>query len=391
MKNTDLVFRGSSDVIVKEELEKLLLADKPLRIKFGIDPTAGRIHIGRAATIRHLKHFQDLGHEVHIIIGSFTGQIGDSSDKDAERKMLTREEIEANMKDYDKQLSRIFDTSKMTVHYNGDWFAKMDLAEFFRLQQMFSVAQMIERENFALRYKEGNRIGLHEFSYALLQGYDSVAMKADIEIGGTDQLFNLLAGRTIQKNYDLKQQHVVTYELLLGLDGRKMSTTWGNCIYVDDEPNDMFGKVMSIGDELMWDYYRLVTEIPQTQLQAVKKKIEAGENPRQLKSDLAWEITKLYYDERTADKARDEFDSTFKDKSLPTGMTEAKTALGERKLVDLLVELTLVGSKSEAKRMVEQGAVKLNQRAIAKDEEMIKISAGDVVQVGKRRFTRVLG
>lgn len=389
MDSLNLVFRGSVDAIVKEELEEKLQSGTPLRIKFGIDPTAGRIHIGRAATIRHLKHFQDLGHEIHIIIGSFTAQIGDASDKEAERPTLSKEEVESNLADYENQLSKIFDTSKMTVHYNGDWFEKMNLSEFFGLQEMFSVAQMIERDNFAKRYEAGNRIGLHEFSYALLQGYDSVAMKADVEIGGTDQLFNLLAGRTVQKSYKMAPQNVVTYELLLGLDGRKMSTTWGNCVYVDDAPNDMFGKVMSISDDLMWDYYRIVTEIPQSELDEVKAQLDSGENPKALKERLAWEITKMYHDEAAADSAKAAFSSQFSSGALPEDIAEKNVQLGQREVAELLLELELVESKSEARRALKQGGVRLNQEKI--DSESIEISDGDVLQVGKRRFARVKG
>jgi len=389
MADTDLIFRGSQDVIVKEELEARLDSKTPMRIKFGIDPTAGRIHIGRAATIRHLKHFQDLGHEVHIIIGDFTGQIGDSSDKDVERKMLSRADIEENMKNYSDQLSKIFDTSKMTVHYNGDWFYKMDLAEFFTLQQMFSVAQMIERDNFAIRYEKGSRIGLHEFSYALLQGYDSVAMKADVEIGGTDQLFNLLAGRTVQKNYDLKQQNIVTYELLLGLDGRKMSTTWDNCIYVDDEPSEMFGKVMSLKDELMWDYFRIVTELSTKELEQIKKEIDTGADPKALKIKLASEITKMYHGQAFADSAAANFDSQFTQGNSPKDVEDFSTQTGKVNVLDLVLEAGLVSSRSDAKRMLSQDAIKLNQEKVT--TERVEISDGDIIQVGKRRFCKVKG
>lgn len=389
MDSKDLILRGAVDVIQQTELQERLNSGEKLRIKFGIDPTAGRIHIGRAATIRHLKHFQDLGHEIHVIIGSFTAQIGDSSDKEVERPALSKAEVEKNMADYEKQLSYIFDTSKMTVHYNGDWFDKMDLSEFMKLQQIFSVAQMIERDNFSIRYKNGDRIGLHEFSYALLQGYDSVAMKADVEIGGTDQLFNLLAGRTIQKNYNQKPQNIITYELLLGLDGRKMSTSWGNCIYVDDEANEMYGKIMSLKDDLMWDYFRIVTELESSELASIKQQLDSNEDPRGLKARLAHEITKMYHDEAAADRATEAFDNQFVDKSLPTDIEEKSVELGERNVIELLSETGLVDSNSEARRMLKQGGVKLNQEKIT--SEVLTISDGDVLQVGKRRFIRIKG
>jgi tyrosyl-tRNA synthetase len=290
------------------------------------------------------------------------------------------------MVDYEKHLAKVFDTSKMVVHYQ-DWFNEMSVAEFLKLQQMFSVAQMIERDNFSKRYKNGDRIGLHEFSYALLQGYDSVAMKADIEIGGTDQLFNLLAGRTVQKAYGLEPQNIVTYELLLGLDGRKMSTSWGNCIYIDDEPSDMYGKVMSISDDLMWDYFRVVTEVEEAELAAIKQQLDGGQDPRGLKAKLAYEITKIYHGEAAAKAASEEFDSQFVKKQLPEDPQEITTRLGARDLVELLSETGLVDSNSEARRMIEQGAVKLNQEKI--EGPTVEIAAGDVLQVGKRRFARV--
>lgn len=386
--SNQLVMRGASRVIVEKDLNKRLKSGQKLHIKYGIDPTAGQIHIGRASTMRHLKHFQDLGHKVHIVIGSFTGTIGDSSDKDAERPMLTKEQVRSNMQSYKAQMSKILNVRKVKFHFNDSWFRRLDLAEFFRLQQLFSVAQMIERDNFWKRYKAGKRIGLHEFSYAILQGYDSVAIKADVEIGGTDQLFNMLAGRVVQKMYHLKPQNVITYELLAGTDGRKMSTSWGNCIYITDAPEIMFGKVMSINDNLMWDYYRLVSELSDKELKAVEKDLKAKKDPKGLKIRLALLITAMYHGQKAALKAQSQFASTFGAKNLPENIAEVKVVLGKRPVVDLLLETKLLTSKSDARRQLSQGAVRLNQVKLSVPD--VEVSSGDVLQVGKRKFVRLI-
>lgn len=383
------VLRGTSKVIVESEFKKLLKSGKKLHIKYGIDPTAGKIHIGRAATIRHLKHFQDLGHTIHIVIGSFTGTIGDSSDKDSERQMLTALEVRQNMQSYKKQMAKIINVRKAKFHYNDRWFNKLALSEFFKLQQLFSVAQMIERDNFLKRYKAGKRIGLHEFSYALLQGYDSVAINADVEIGGTDQLFNMLAGRVVQKMYHQKPQSVITYELLAGTDGRKMSTSWDNCIYVTDEPDAMFGKVMSISDDLMWDYYRLVSELNDSDLRAVEKALKSKKDPRGLKLRLAYLITTLYYGDKLAMAAQNQFELLHGvNKTLPKDISEVKVGLGNRPVIDLLIETALLTSKSEARRQLSHGAVRLNQVKLTSTE--VNVKSGDVLQLGKRKFVRLI-
>ncbi|MBA3678716.1 tyrosine--tRNA ligase, partial [Candidatus Saccharibacteria bacterium] len=258
----DLLERGVEDVIVRAELEKKLKSGKKLRIKLGIDPTNPQIHIGRATVLWKLKQFQDLGHQITLVIGTFTGTIGDASDKDSERPMRERSEIDANAKLYFEQISKILDMKKVELFYNGDWFDKMHLQDFFALTQLFTIQQMIERENFALRIEAGKPVGIHETLYPMLQGYDSVQMKTDVEVGGTDQLFNMLAGRTVQKAYKMEQQSVMTFHLLEGTDGRKMSSSWGNCIYINDEPAEMFGKVMTIRDELIPIYFKLCTDVP---------------------------------------------------------------------------------------------------------------------------------
>ncbi len=382
----ELLFRSSRDIIVRDELEKKLKSGQALRIKYGIDPTGSRIHIGHAATMRKLKHFQDEGHQVVLIIGSFTGRIGDASDKDSERQLLTTEEVKANMKGYEQHLSRIFDLSKVEFHYNHEWFEDMQLDEWMRINQLFSVAQMIERDNFSKRFKAESRIGLQEFQYPLLQGYDSVAVRADVEIGGTDQLFNLLAGRTIQKNYGQDPQHIITYELLQSDDGRKMSKSWANCIWIDDEPNDMYGKVMRINDDLIMHYFELCTDLSGEEIEVLRSQLE-DTNPKEVKARLAKEIVSIYHGEESSEAAAAAFDSQFSKGELPEDITEVKLDSGKWDLPQLLLETELVSSKSEARRLIQQGGVKLDGRKLTDDN--VELTNGVVLQAGKRRFVRI--
>lgn len=382
----DLILRGSSEVIVRKDLEAALKSGKKLRIKFGIDPTGDRIHIGHAATIRKLKYLQDAGHQIVLIVGSFTARIGDASDKTSERQIMSPEEIERNMKHYRQLLGSIFYIDKAEVHYNHEWFSRMSLDEWLRVNQLFSVAQMIERDNFAKRFENGDRIGLQEFQYPMLQGYDSVAVKADVEIGGNDQLFNLMAGRTMQKNYGQKPQHIITYELLQADDGRKMSKSWANCIWIDDAPQDMFGKVMNIKDELTMHYFTLCTEVPDDELKAMLAGLK-DMNPKDLKIRLATEITTLYHGADKAGAAKEAWERQFSNKELPADIPEMKIDKPEWDTVELLLNLELAASKSEARRLIDQGGVRLNGETIK--DETVTVKDGDVVQVGKRRFKRV--
>lgn len=384
----ELIWRGSQDVIVKDDLEQKLKADQPLRVKYGIDPTAERIHIGHAATIRKLKHFQDAGHQIVLIVGDFTARIGDPSDKAAERQPLSDKDIQHNMKRYRQLLDRILDVKQAELHHNSEWFKKLGLATFMELAQQFSVAQMIERDNFDRRFKAGKRIGLQEFLYPVLQGYDSVAVEADVEIGGTDQLFNLLAGRPLQQHYGQPEQNIITYELLLGPDGRKMSKSWDNAIWIDDEPADMFGKLMRVNDEHIYDYFRLVTEISNEELQSVRQQSEAGKNLRDLKARMAQTVVALYHGEEDAQAAAAAFDRKFKDKTpgdqdyIDVGLSN----LQSRQLADVLMELDAAASRSEARRLMGQRAVKVNGDPV--DDPNLQVQAGDMLQVGKRHFFR---
>jgi len=382
----DLVLGRAKDVVVREELERLL-ATKKLRIKLGIDPTGPRLHLGRAATLRRLRNLQDMGHHIVLIIGDFTAIIGDASDKTSERQPLSSEEIRANMADYEREVGLILDMEKVEFRHNSEWLSKLPFDEVISLAQQFTVAQMIERENYAVRFKEQRPIGLHEFLYPILQGYDSVAVKADVEVGGTDQLFNLLAGRTVQKHYGMAPQQVLTFDLLTGSDGRKMSTSWGNAIYITDEPGDMYGKLMSIHDEMIAQYYRICTDVAEDVIEQTVKDIAAGANPRDTKASLAREIVRIYHGEEAALAAEAAFNKQFRDKERPDDIPTTAVSKKQWQPIELLVALKLADSKSEARRLIEQGGVRLNDAKI--DDDEIKVKSGDVIQVGKRRFVKL--
>lgn len=379
----ELISRGAVDVIVKEDLKKKLMSGKQLRIKHGIDPTGPKIHIGRASTMRKLGKFQELGHKVVLIIGDFTGQVGDSSDKDSERPMLTEKQVRENMKDYLDQFKKVFDADKAEVRYNSEWLCKLNFNDICKLADNFSVAEMIDRENFSKRFKDGKRISLREFLYPLMQGYDSVAVEADVEIGGTDQLFNILAGRTLQKAGGQEPQNVVTFKLLEGTDGRKMSTSWGNVILIEDEPNEMFGKVMSIRDELIEKYFEICTD---ADMDEVRKMISS---PRDAKIKLAFEIVKIYHGEKEAKKAKEYFEKVFSKKEMPDEIKEVEMEDGKN-IIDFLIKADLASSKSDARRKIEQGGVKIDGETVKDCNLVISNSFdGRILKVGKREFRKI--
>lgn len=380
----DLLTRNVEDLIVRSELEKKLKGGKKLRIKLGFDPTGSRLHIGRAVTLWKLRQFQELGHQLTFVIGTFTAQIGDSSDKDAERQMLTREQVNENFKTYHKQISKILDMDKVELFHNGDWFEKMQLDEFFKLTSLFTIQQMIERENFAKRLKANKPVGLHETLYPLLQGYDSVMMKTDLEVGGTDQLFNMLAGRTVQKAYGQTPQSVMSFHILEGTDGRKMSTSWGNCIYIDDEPLDMYGKVMTIRDELIPSYFKMATDVPMSQIEQIEKDMSLGDNPRDTKASLAREIVARYNGKAAAIKAEKDWEKQFREGEKPAEIEEVKVKKGP------IVEVIAIAfeiSKSEARRLLQQGGVKIDDKPVK--ELGAEIEKDCLIQLGKRRFKKL--
>jgi tyrosyl-tRNA synthetase len=390
----NLLTRNVEDIIVREDLERKLKSGKKLRIKLGFDPTGSRLHIGRAVTLWKLREFQDLGHQITFVIGDFTAQIGDSSDKDSERKMLSLEEVKENFKTYHKQLSKILDMDKVELFYNGNWYNKMPLEKFFKLANLFTIQQMTERENFAKRIKAGKPVGMHETLYPLFQGYDSVEMKTDLEVGGTDQLFNMLAGRDIQKAFGMEPQSVMTFHLLEGTDGRKMSTSWGNCIYIDDEPVEMYGKVMTVRDELIPVYFKLCTDVPLEQIEALEQAMagvvvedslmstfaEPG-NPRDTKASLARTIVARYYGDKAAEEAEATWNAQFREGNKPTDIPTVKIKAGT--ILDVVSEHFEL-SKSDVRRLVEQKGIKVND-VVAEDIDM-RITKDALIQIGKRRF-----
>jgi len=387
-----ILSRGVVDVIQKDELKKKLASGKELRIKLGIDPSGADLHIGHMVVIKKLKEFQDMGHKIILLFGNFTGQIGDPTGKMESRKPKTKEELEKNAKKYIDQVSILLDTSKIEVRWNADWLEKLSFADVVQLASCFTVAQMMERDMFQDRVSKNLPISMHEFLYPLMQGYDSVALKADLELGGTDQTFNLLAGRTIQKAYDQIPQDILTVPILEGTDGiKKMGKSENNYIAVDDAPNDMFGKIMSIPDNLITKYFELATQVSLKEINDMKKAIESGENPMVFKKKLGKEIVSIYHSKEDGEKAEQEFTNVFSQRKLPEDIELVSVKSSEINLVNFMTENNLAVSKSEARRLLEQGAVKINDEKAT--QETFKITKGQetVMQVGKRRFIKVIG
>ncbi len=385
----ELLTRGVEEVIVSKDLEKKLKSGKKLRVKFGIDPTSPYIHLGTSVPLWKLKEFQDLGHQIILIIGDFTGQIGDTSDKLAERRQLSKKEVDRNMKTYKEQIGKILDINKTEFLYNSSWFSSMSFSEVLKLASLFTVAKMIERENFKDRFKKEKTIGLQEFIYPLMQGYDSVVVKADVEIGGTDQTFNMLAGRTVQQAYGQKPQQVVILTLIEGTDGEKMSKTLNNVINIKEKPDQMYGKLMSIRDELIIKYLTLCTRVSTGQITRIENGLKKGKNPRDAKAKLAYEIVKLYQGEKKALEAQKEFDKVFAKKEKPSKIPEVEVPKKCDELIDLLTICKLASSKSEARRLIQQGGVKVDNAKIVDTKAKICLHEGMIIQVGKRKFVKI--
>ncbi len=384
--------RGVTEVVDRDHLRKALLSQKKLRVKLGIDPTGPKIHLGRAVVLRKLRAFQELGHHVVLIVGDFTALIGDPSDKLAKRPRLSPAQVRQNMRDYKKQLGKIVDLSKAEIKYNSSWLKKLTFAEVTELAESFSVQQMLARRNFKERYEKGVDISLREFLYPLMQGYDSVAVKSDVELGGFDQLFNLMAGRAIQRYYGEKEQDILTCEMLEGTDGRKMSTSWGNVINISDEPNDMFGKLMSVRDELIFKYLRLATDMPGEKISALEKEVkEKKTNPRDAKLILSREVVTIYHGKNAAAKAEKEFLSVFQKKELPAEIKTIFIAKTKLMAAELLFLSGLARSKSDAFRLIAQGGVRISGGKTTDPRAVIDLSSGKeiVVQSGKRHFVKV--
>lgn len=389
-KIEELLTRGVEEIIEKKSLIKKLKSKKQLRIKHGIDPTGPKIHLGRAFQLWKLRAFQKLGHKIVLIFGDFTAQVGDASDKLAMRRPLSEEEVKENLKDYTRQIGKILDINKTELHYNSQWLNKLSAKDLLLLSMRFTVQQMIQRRNFKERWEQGKPIGLQELDYPLFQGYDSVAVKADVEIGGSDQLFNLKVGREIQKIYNLPPQDIMTSKMLPGLDGRKMSTSWGNIVTIVDSPDGMYGKIMSMKDELIPEYFELCTLLPPKEIKEIERDLKKKRvNLRDLKARLAREIVSIYHGEKSAEKAEREFERIFSEKKLPSKIPTVFIKKRILSILVLLVEAKLVSSKSEAKRLILQKGIKID--GVLKEDwrEIIKIKKGMVIKVGKRKFAKL--
>ena len=386
-KAHEILLRGIDEIVPMQEFEEKIKSGKKLRIKAGFDPTAPDLHLGHTVLINKLRQFQDLGHEVIFLIGDFTAMIGDPTGKNATRKPLSREAINKNASTYKQQVFKILDEKKTIIAHNSEWSAKLTSIDMIRLASQKTVARMLERNDFSERYKNNQDIAIHEFLYPLMQGHDSVVLEADIELGGTDQKFNLLVGRDLQRNAGQNTQVIMTLPLLEGLDGvNKMSKSLGNYIGIDEPANIMFAKIMSVSDELMWRYFELLSFIGNDEIAALKKRVADGENPRNVKVLLGREIVARLYDEQTAQLAEIAFSDQFSKNLIPEDIPDFK--LAPQPLPNLLVEARLCSSTSEARRMIEQGAVKVD------GEKVSSISAptsteNSVYQVGKRKFARI--
>ena len=388
----DIISRGADEILIEEELKKKLESGKPLRIKAGFDPTAPDLHLGHTVLINKLHQFQELGHEVLFLIGDFTGMIGDPTGKSTTRPPLTRDEVIENARTYEQQIFKILDPEKTLVMFNSSWMNELDVSDLIQLAAKHTVARMLERDDFNKRYTSGQSIAIHEFLYPLIQGYDSVAMKADVELGGTDQKFNLLVGRQMQEAYGQIPQIVLTMPILEGLDGvQKMSKSLGNYIGIDEAPNEMFGKIMSISDDLMWRYFELLSFRPLDEINDFRKQVEEGANPRDIKFKLAEEIIIRFHDANAAKTAQEDFINRFSNNAIPDEMPEIeiKTGVEGLSLANVFKEAGLVESTSDAHRMVKQGAVKIDGERVEDSKQILNAGFCAVMQVGKRKFAKV--
>ena len=396
-----MIKRGSSEIIGEDELvEKLKEAkkeDRPLKVKLGLDPTAPDIHLGHTVVLQKLKQFQDLGHKVYLLIGDFTGKIGDPTGKSETRQQLTEEEVKKNAETYKEQMFKVLDAEKTEVVFNSSWLSELDFSDAIELSSQYTVARMLEREDFSNRYQNNKPISIHEFFYPILQAYDSVAIEADVELGGTDQKFNLLAGRKLQKEYGQQPQAIIMMPLLEGLDGvNKMSKSKDNYIGIDEAPQEMYGKTMSLPDELIGRYFELVTDLELEELKSLKSGLEEGTyHPMKAKKRLARRIVSEYYNEDTAKKAEKEFQKVFKQGGTPDDIKEIeldkeKLEDGEMWIVDLVDITGLVESKSQIRRLIKQGAVRFNDEKYEKINIDIEVEDEMIIRVGKKRFAKII-
>lgn len=384
-KINELLTRGVENIIPgREVLEKVLRSGKKLNIYLGIDPTATRIHIGHAVTLRKIQAFMELGHNVTFLVGDFTALIGDTSDKDSERPILTKEEIAVNFATYKSQAEKILDFSKVTLRHNSEWLSSLTFEDIVRLCQNFTVGDFISRELIRKRLDSGSKVRLDEMLYPIMQGFDSYFMDTDLQVGGTDQTFNMQAGRTLQKNLRSKESFVLATGFLMGTDGRKMSKSWGNAVWIADEPSEMFGKLMSINDELIEQYFLLATNVVMEKIELIRNRLLAGENPMVLKKELAWQIVFELHSKEEADKSKDQFENTFQKGNLESA--EAIEQKPSKSLIDSLVSSGIAESKSEAKRLLEQKAVEKDGITIETDEP----TSQGIYKIGKKKFLKIV-
>ena len=400
LKQFNRIAAGTAEIVPEEDLkaklEKSIGTGKPLRVKLGLDPTAPDIHLGHTVVLHKLRQFQEFGHQVILIIGDYTGRIGDPSGKSETRKQLTEEEIEKNAATYKEQIFKVLDPDKTELRYNGEWLSCLSFADVIRLASKYTVARMLERDDFSNRFHNEEPISIHEFLYPLMQGYDSVAIEADVELGGTDQKFNLLIGRTLQKEYGLEPQVALMMPILEGLDGKqKMSKSLGNYIGITESPREMYGKTMSISDALLVRYFRLVTRFSEEEVSSIEKGLKENRlHPRDIKMQLAREIVSMYHSQEAAQEAEEEFKRVFSQGQLPDSIPEFTISSEELKdnkiwLPKLLSLANMTSGTSEARRMIKQGAVKINDEKIENQDEEVEITDGMVIRVGKRKFIRV--
>lgn len=388
----EVIRRGADEILLEASLVKKLERGKPLRVKAGFDPTAPDLHLGHTVLINKLRQFQELGHEVMFLVGDFTAMIGDPTGKSATRPPLTREQVMENAKTYEHQVFKILDAEKTSVFFNSSWMGEMSASDLIQLSAKHTVARMLERDDFNKRYKGGQPISIHEFLYPLVQGYDSVAMKADVELGGTDQKFNLLVGRQLQEAYGQEPQVALTMPILEGLDGvQKMSKSLNNYIGITDTPDDMFGKIMSISDDLMWRYFELLSFRSLSDIERLHRQVNEGFNPRDAKVQLAEELIERFHDKSAAVKANENFVARFRKGAMPDDMPEKSLPAGVDGLpvANLLKDAGLVSSTSEAMRMIKQGAVKVDGERVEDRSRVCEAGSTHIYQVGKRRFAKV--
>ena len=386
----ELLSRNVEDVIEKKHLAAALRSGRKLRVKHGIDPTGEKIHIGRAVQLWKLREFQDLGHKIVLIIGDFTARVGDPSDKLEKRPMLTREQIRKNLKNYLPQIGKVLDIKKAEVRYNSEWLDKLSFLETAELAETFSVNQMLRRHAFRERFLKNVDISLREFMYPLMQGYDSVAVKADVELGGADQLFNLQAGREIQKHYGQESQDILTTGMLSGTDGRKMSTSWGNVINIADSPDEQFGKIMSMRDSEILNYFRFATRLPLADIAGYEKELKRGANPKDIKMALGREIVSLYHGKAAAKAAAEKWEKMFSRREV-SGADLPELKVPKKILaVDLVLKSGVAKSKSEAWRLIVQGGLKVNDKAVSNPKQELALKRGEIAKIGKKKFFQLI-